>query len=164
MQGEELKNAGTYSSWLWSGQIASGGNAGPNNLGYDFTVDNITVTKKVLNVTGNTVNRTYGDVQKKYDYELSINGFDSFNDAMQKELDGKVNIIDKQDEIQNKNDTGIITVGDEKRTNNKGVYTWQAGVKLDDSLTDNYEFQNDGLSSATTTVHGVSNVLRARFT
>lgn len=159
LQGEALKNVGDYSSWLWSGQIASGGDAGPNNLGYDFTVDNITVTKKVLNVTGNTVNRTYGDVQKKYDYELSINGFDSFNDAMQKELDGKVNIIDKQDEIQNKNDTGIITVGDEKRTNNKGVYTWQAGVKLDDSLTDNYEFQNDGLSSATTTVHGVSNVL-----
>ena len=159
VQGEELKNAGTYSSWLWSGQIASGGNAGPNNLGYDFTVDNITVTKKVLNVTGNTVNRTYGDVQKKYDYELSINGFDSFNDAMQKELDGKVNIIDKQDAIQNNNDTGIITVGDEKRTNNKGTYNWHAGVKLDDSLRDNYEFQNDGVSSTTTTVHGVSNVL-----
>ena len=147
VQGEELKNAGTYSSWLWSGQIASGGNAGPNNLGYDFTVDNITVTKKVLNVTGNTVNRTYGDVQKKYDYELSINGFDSFNDAMQKELDGKVNIIDKQDAIQNNNDTGIITVGDEKRTNNKGTYNWHAGVKLDGSLTGNYEFQNDGVSS-----------------
>ena len=159
LQGEDLKNAGTYSSWLWSGQIASGGNAGPNNLGYDFTVDNITVTKKVLNVTGNTVNRTYGDVQKKYDYELSINGFDSFNDAMQKELDGKVNIIDKQDAIQNNNDTGIITVGDEKRTNNKGTYNWHAGVKLDDSLRDNYEFQNDGVSSTTTTVHGVSNVL-----
>ena len=159
VQGEELKNAGTYSSWLWSGQIASGGNAGPNNLGYDFTVDNITVTKKVLNVTGNTVNRTYGDVQKKYDYELSINGFDSFNDAMQKELDGKVNIIDKQDAIQNNNDTGIITVGDEKRTNNKGTYEWQAGVKLDGSLTGNYEFQNDGVSSTTTTVHGKSNVL-----
>ena len=159
VQGEDLKNAGIYSSWLWSGQIASGGVAGPNNLGYDFTVDNITVTKKVLNVTGNTVNRTYGDVQKKYDYELSINGFDSFNDAMQKELDGKVNIIDKQDAIQNNNDTGIITVGDEKRTNNKGTYNWHAGVKLDDSLIGNYEFQNDGVSSTTTTVQGVSNVL-----
>lgn len=161
LQGEELKNVGNYSSWLWSGQIASGGVAGPNNLGYDFTVDDITVTKKVLNVTGNTVNRKYGDLRKynDNDYALSIDGFNSFNDAMKKELNGKVNITDSQDEIQNKNDTGIITVGDEKRTNNKGVYTWQAGVKLDDSLTDNYEFQNDGLSSATTTVHGVSNVL-----
>ena len=44
LQGEDLKNAGTYSSWLWSGQIASGGDAGPNNLGYDFTVGDITVT------------------------------------------------------------------------------------------------------------------------
>ena len=159
LQGEALKNVGTYSSWLWSGQIASGGVAGPNNLGYDFTVGDITVTKKVLNVTGNTVNRTYGDLLKKDDYVLSINGFDGFNDAMKAELDGKVNITDSQEKIQNDQDTGIITVGDEKRTNDKGEYNWQAGVELDGSLTDNYEFQNDGVSSTTTTVHGVSNVL-----
>lgn len=159
LQGEALKNVGDYSSWLWSGQIASGGDVGPNNLGYDFTVGDITVTKKVLNVTGNTVNRTYGDLLKNHDYALSINGFDGFNDAMKAELDGKVTIIDSQDTIQNSNDTGIITVGDEKRTKNKGTYEWQAGVKLDGSLTGNYEFQNDGVSSTTTTVHGVSNVL-----
>ena len=159
LQGEELKNVGDYSSWLWSGQIASGGVAGPNNLGYDFTVGDITVTKKVLNVTGNTVNRTYGDLKKDTKYALSIDGFNSFNDAMQKELNGKVNITDSQDTIQNSNDTGIITVGDEKRTKNKGTYEWQAGVKLDGSLTGNYEFQNDGVSSTTTTVHGKSNVL-----
>ena len=159
LQGEELKNVGTYSSWLWSGQIASGGEVGPNNLGYDFTVGDITVTKKVLNVTGNTVNRTYGDLLKNHDYALSINGFDGFNDAMKAELDGKVTITDSQDTIQNSQDTGIITVGDEKRTNNKETYNWQAGVKLDDSLIGNYEFQNDGVSSEKTTVHGVSNVL-----
>ena len=159
LQGEALKNVGTYSSWLWSGQIASGGDAGPNNLGYDFTVGDITVTKKVLNVTGNTVNRTYGDLLKNHDYALSINGFDGFNDAMKAELNGKVTIIDSQDTIQNSKDTGIITVGYEKRTDNKGTYNWQAGVKLDDSLTSNYEFKNDGVSSTTTTVHGVSNVL-----
>lgn len=159
LQGEALKNVGDYSSWLWSGQIASGGDAGPNNLGYDFTVGDITVTKKVLNVTGNTVNRTYGDLLKNHDYALSINGFDGFNDAMKAELDGKVTITDSQDTIQNSKDTGIITVGDEKRTKNKGTYEWQAGVKLDDSLTGNYEFQNNGESSTTTTVHGVSNVL-----
>lgn len=159
LQGEALKNAGTYSSWLWSGQIASGGVAGPNNLGYDFTVGDITVTKKVLNVIGNTVNRTYGSLLKNHDYALSINGFDGFNDAMKAELNGKVNITDSQETIQNNNDTGIITVGDEKRTKNKGTYEWQAGVKLDGSLTGNYEFQNDGVSSTTTTVHGKSNVL-----
>lgn len=159
LQGEALKNVGTYSSWLWSGQIASGGDVGPNNLGYDFTVGDITVTKKVLNVTGNTVNRTYGDLLKNHDYALSINGFDGFNDAMKAELDGKVTITDSQDTIQNSKDTGIITVGDEKRTNNKGTYNWQAGVKLDDSLTGNYEFINNGESSTTTTVHGKSNVL-----
>ncbi|WP_462433193.1 filamentous hemagglutinin N-terminal domain-containing protein, partial [Phascolarctobacterium succinatutens] len=169
LQGEALKNVGDYSSWLWSGQIASGGVVGPNNLGYDFTVGDITVTKKVLNVTGNTVNRTYGDLKKKddyelsVDYELSINGFDGFNDAMKAELDGKVTIIDSQDKIQNNQDTGIITVGDEKRTDNKGTYEWQAGVKLDGSLTGNYEFQNDGVSSTTTTVHGVSNVLARKI-
>ena len=130
LQGEALKNVGDYSSWLWSGQIASGGDVGPNNLGYDFTVGDITVTKKVLNVTGNTVNRTYGDLLKNHDYALSINGFDGFNDAMKAELDGKVTIIDSQDTIQNSQDTGIITVGDEKRTKNKGTYEWQAGVKL----------------------------------
>ena len=165
LQGEELKNVGTYSSWLWSGQIASGGDAGPNNLGYDFTVGNIKVTKKVLNVTGNTVNRTYGSLLKKDDYglsinyALSINGFDGFNDAMKAELNGKVTITDSQDTIQNIQDKGIITVGDEKRTKNKETYEWQAGVELDGSLTGNYEFQNDGVSSTTTTVHGVSNVL-----
>ena len=159
LQGEDLKNVGTYSSWLWSGQIASGGDVGPNNLGYDFTVGDITVTKKVLNVTGNTVNRTYGDLLKNHDYALSINGFDGFNDTMKAELDGKVTIIDSQDTIQNSNDTGIITAGAEKRTNNKGTYNWQAGVKLDDSLTGNYEFINNGESSTTTTVHGKSNVL-----
>lgn len=159
LQGEDLKNVGTYSSWLWSGQIASGGVAGPNNLGYDFTVDDITVTKKVLNVIGNTVNRTYGDLRKDPDYALSIDRFNDFNDAMKAELNGKVIITDSQETIQNNNDTGIITVGDEKRTNNKGAYTWQAGVKLDDSLKGNYEFQNDGASSTKTTVHGVSKVL-----
>lgn len=159
LQGENLKNVGTYSSWLWSGQIASGGEAGPNNLGYDFTVGDITITKKVLNVIGNTVNRTYGDLQKNHDYALSIDGFNSFNDAMQKELDGKVTITDSQDEIQNSKDTGITTVGNEKRTKDKGTYSWQAGVKLDDSLIGNYEFKNDGVSSTTTTVRGVSNVL-----
>ena len=159
LQGEELKNVGTYSSWLWSGQIASGGDVGPNNLGYDFTVGDITVTKKVLNVIGNTVNRTYGDLLKNHDYALSINGFDGFNDAMKAELDGKVTIIDSQDTIQNSQDEGIITVDSEKRTNNKGAYKWQAGVKLDERLTGNYEFINDGESSTTTTVQGVSNVL-----
>ncbi|WP_419565538.1 filamentous hemagglutinin N-terminal domain-containing protein, partial [Phascolarctobacterium succinatutens] len=159
LQGEALKNVGTYSSWLWSGQIASGGDVGPNNLGYDFTVGDITVTKKVLNVIGNTVNRTYGSLLKDHDYALSIDGLDSFNSAMKAELDGKVIITDLQDTIQNSKDTGIITVGDEKRTNNKGTYEWQAGVKLDGSLTGNYEFQNDGVSSATTTVQGKSNVL-----
>jgi len=160
LQGEELKNVGTYSSWLWSGQIASGGEVGPNNLGYDFTVGDIKVTKKVLTVTGNTVNRTYGDLLKKPDYELSIDGLDSFNDAMKAELDGKVTITDSQDTIQNSQDEGIIiTAGNEKRTNNKGAYKWHAGVELDNSLIRNYEFQNDGVSSTTTTVHGVSNVL-----
>ena len=134
LQGENLKNVGTYSSWLWSGQIASGGEVGPNNLGYDFTVDDITITKKVLNVIGNTVNRTYGDLQKNHDYALSIDGFNSFNVAMKAELAGKVTITDSQETIQNSQDTGIITVGDEKRTDNKGSYSWQAGVKLDNSL------------------------------
>lgn len=164
LQGEELKNAGDYSSWLWSGQIASGGDAGPNNLGYDFTVGDIKVNRKVLNVTGNTVNRTYGDLLKKDDYglsinyALSINGFDGFNDAMKAELNGKVTINDSQDKIQNSQDKGIITVEDEKRTNNKGNYKWYAGVKLDDSLTGNYEFIDNGVSSKKTTVHGESNV------
>ena len=165
LQGEELKNARDYSSWLWSGQIASGGIAGPNNLGYDFTVGDIKVTKKVLTVTGNTVNRTYGSLLKKddygqsIDYELSINGFGGFNDAMKAELNDKVTITDSQDIIQNIQDEGIITVGDEKRTKNKGTYNWYAGVELDGSLTSNYEFKNNGVSSTTTTVQGVSNVL-----
>ena len=159
LQGEELKNAGEYSTWLWSGQIASGGEEGPNNLGYDFTVGDIKITKRVLNVTGNTVERTYGDLRKDHDYALSIEGFNNFNDAMKAELDGKVTITDSPDTIQNNQDTGIITVDSEKRTNNKGRYTWHAGVELDNRLTGNYEFVNDDVSSTTTTVEGVSKVL-----
>lgn len=78
---------------------------------------------------------------------------------MKAELNDKVTITDSQDIIQNIQDEGIITVGDEKRTKNKGTYNWYAGVELDGSLTGNYEFKNDGVSSATTTVHGKSNVL-----
>ena len=163
LQGENLKNVGDYSSWLWSGQIASGGEVGPNNLGYDFTVEDITITKKGLNVIGNTVNRTYGDLLKNHDYELSIDGFDIFNDAMKAELDGKVTITDSQETIQNSQDTGIITVGDEKRTNNKGSYTWHAGVELDNSLIGNYEFIDNGVSSTTTTVAGKSDVTKANL-
>lgn len=163
LQGENLKNVGDYSSWLWSGQIASGGEVGPNNLGYDFTVGDITITKKVLNVIGNTVERTYGDLRKDHDYALSIDGFDSFNNAMKAELDGKVTITDSQDTIQNSKDEGIITVGTEKRTNNKGSYTWHAGVKLDNSLTGNYEFIDNGVSSTTTTVAGKSDVTKANL-
>lgn len=45
LSGSEMKNAGDYHNWLWSSQIGRNdtGDFNPNNLGYDFTVDDVTI-------------------------------------------------------------------------------------------------------------------------
>lgn len=51
LQSNASKNAGIYTKWLWSAQIGKntdGKTFDPNNLGYDFTIADVTVGKKQL--------------------------------------------------------------------------------------------------------------------
>ena len=167
ISGKELKNAGTYSNWLWSGQIAvdaqGGGDKllGPNNLGYDFDVKNITINKKQLtnlNVSAVDVQRTYGTVDG-VTYKLNINYGDDFNDDMKAELKDKVTLVDLQSTIQNSQDGAVIGGG--SRTNNVGSYSWSSTAKIDDSLAGNYEFADT--NAATSGVQAKSDVVRAQL-
>ena len=66
------KDAGTYTDWLYSGQIASSGEGetfNPNNLGYDIDLatgikdeDKIKIDKAQINITLNDIERIYGNL------------------------------------------------------------------------------------------------------
>lgn len=61
------KNAGTYTKWLWSAQIGKNDTEdfNPNNLGYDFTVDDVTIKKKTLTATDFAASIVYGNQDGK---------------------------------------------------------------------------------------------------
>ncbi len=166
ISGKELKNAGTYNNWLWSGQIAADAQGqgdtllGPNNLGYDFDVTDITINKKQLsstNVTANDVQRTYGTVGG-VTYSLSFNYGNDFNDAMKAELQGKVTLKESQETIQNSKDGAVVDGG--TRTNNVGSYSWSGTAGIDESIAGNYEFANGASTSA---VQAKSDVTKAQL-
>ena len=135
ISGNELKNAGNYSNWLWSGQIAAGGSAGHNNLGYDFDVNSFSIAKAALSITLNDVTRTYGskDFTNNTSYGIKeISGWqgsDSGTISYSVVTDGAVD----------------GTTGD-KKTNNAGNYTWNAGsfTTGDTTLDSNYSFNVTG--------------------
>ena len=145
------KDAGTYTDWLYSGQIASSGTGdtfNPNNLGYDIDLatgikdeDKIKIDKAKLTITGNDLDRIYGntDIQNG-DYGITIDGWVNGEDHS--------NLIGlNHNSIKDGALTGN-TAG--KVTNDVGDYTWTGNII---GSLKNYEFN--------TTVTGDSKVNKA---
>ena len=115
------KNAGTYTDWLYSGQIASSGKGetfNPNNLGYD--IDLATGIKKAqIDITLNDIERIYGslDIINNGGYGFTYNN-DNLTPAMIKELKSLGFSVDSDSAL----------VGD--KTKDVGSYTWTGIVTL----------------------------------
>ena len=142
------KNAGTYTDWLYSGQIASSG-AGdtfnPNNLGYD--IDLATGIKKAqIDITLNDIERIYGslDIINNGGYGFTYNN-DNLTPAMIKELKSLGFSVDSDSAL----------VGD--KTKDVGSYTWTGIVTLG-SLSSNYELKNDNDGDGYITSTAISKV------
>lgn len=142
------KNAGTYTDWLYSGQIASSG-AGdtfnPNNLGYD--IDLATGIKKAqIDITLNDIERIYGslDIINNGGYGFTYNN-DNLTPAMIKEL--------KSLGFSVYSDSALV--GD--KTKDVGSYTWTGIVTLG-SLSSNYELKNDNDGNGSITSTAISKV------
>ena len=162
----EHKNAGSYSDWLYSGQIAaSTGEDGfnPNNLGYDidFVQD---IDKAVIKVEGNTVDRTYGDTaitNGSYGYQLDGGNFTDFTDEMKQELSDAGLGFDASkvsDTALTGNDSGRVT------NDVRDDYTWSADLTLGDALKGNYTFEGVTDEGTTVKVVGGSHVNRRDIT
>lgn len=151
----EHKNAGSYSDWLYSGQIAAGtGEDGfnPNNLGYDidFTQD---IDKAQITISLDEIYRDYGSsvIKNGGDYGFTVGNADKdagLTEEMQEELAG---ITMNRDSVQ---DGAVSDLADGKTaTNNAGTYEWSAEFSLKDSLANNYELVSaEGTADSKVTV------------
>lgn len=144
------KDAGTYTDWLYSGQIASSGTGdtfNPNNLGYD--IDLATgIEKAQIDIILNNIERIYGslDIINNGGYGFTYN-VDNLTPEMIEEL--------KSLGFSVNSDSALV--GD--KTEDVGSYTWSGTVTLDDSLLGNYEFTNN--SNSITVNNGQSTVKKA---
>lgn len=134
------KNAGTYTDWLYSGQIASSG-AGdtfnPNNLGYDIDLSttSIDIKKATLTIDGSIVERVYGD--KDF-----ING----TNYIIGQITGWVDSEDYNDyiKINNITDGALADPSTGKVTNNASKnYVWTGTLTISGEAADNYQFSNN---------------------
>lgn len=130
------KDAGTYTDWLYSGQIASSGEGetfNPNNLGYDIDLSTIDIKKAQIDITLNDIERIYGSLDiindGKYGFTYTINNGE-LTDKMKEELKSLGFSV---------NSDGALV---KDKTNNVGNYTWNGTVTLG-SLSSNYELKND---------------------
>lgn len=132
------KDAGTYTDWLYSGQIASSGTGdtfNPNNLGYDIDLatgindkDKIKIDKAKLTITGNYLDRIYGNTTiQNGGYGITIDGW--VNGEDHSNLIGLNNSLIKDDALTG-NTTGKVT-------NDVGDYTWKGNII---GSLKNYEF------------------------
>lgn len=178
------KDAGSYDDWLYSSQIAASkaedGTFNPNHLGYDivYKTDNgkIGIDKAVITVTGNTVDRTYGNgditsstdgtgvlIGGKGNYGFTIGAGDTattITEAMKEELTGR-NLGFGNTEIT---DNALLSKESGKTTDNvSDKYTWSTDLKLNADLEKNYTFSKE-TDSTKTTVSGESHVNKANLT
>lgn len=173
------KDAGSYDDWLYSSQIAASkaedGTFNPNHLGYDieYTTE---IDKAVITVTGNTVDRTYGNrditsstdgtgvlIGGKGNYGFTIGAGDTattITEAMKEELTGN-NLGFGNTEIT---DNALLSKESGKTTDNvSDKYTWSTDLKLNADLEKNYTFSKE-TDSTKTTVSGESHVNKANLT
>lgn len=134
----EHKDAGSYSDWLYSGQIASSGTGdtfNPNNLGYDIDLT-ASIAKAQIIVDLNDIERTYGDTtitngSYGFNYDFSNVSNEEDKDTLKNELNGKLT-------MQQGNDDALVDNG--SKTNDSGDYTWTGTVNIANSYSKNYEF------------------------
>ena len=138
---DEIKNAGTYTNWLWSAQIGKNdtGDFNPNNLGYDFDVKDITVAKKALTIQLGNVSRIYGNSNlHNSEYTFTVDGWVNGEDFSKYLSISKIS-------------DGALTGSDSGRvTNDVGTYGWNGTIQGMDTLT-NYTLNpiTDGQSEVT---------------
>ena len=134
------KDAGTYTDWLYSGQIASSGTGdtfNPNNLGYDIDLSTtgIDIKKATLTIDGSIVERVYGD--KDF-----ING----TNYIIGQITGWVDSEDYNDyiKINNITDGALADPSTGKVTNNASKnYVWTGTLTISGEAADNYQFSNN---------------------
>jgi len=153
----------------------------PNNLGYDIDTesDAVTIDKKKIYLTADTVERTYGDTtitspkSGKYTVSLSDdvkdNGFVDADSGYGDELDA---ITLDQKTAKNK-DTALTGKTSGQVTNNAGGdYKWKAKISLNksnknyDNISSNYDFvfYSEDNENGTSTGTGDSIVNKAKLT
>ena len=145
LSGSEMKNAGDYHNWLWSSQIGRNdtGDFNPNNLGYDFTVGDVSIAKAKLTLSLDDVYRIYGNGTTMYkdknhteqtDYSdlwhLDTNGM---TEEMKNEL-----LTNKGLSVTKKKDGAVDDLASGKTTANVGAYDLSMNVSLSDGVKDNY--------------------------
>ena len=127
IQGSEMKNAGTYANWLWSGQIAKytdESSFDPNVLGYDFDVQDKTIAQKRLTVTLGDISRVYGSntISNNGTYRFDVSGWITGEEN----LKDKLTIDVKKDGALRKVDG--IADADGKVTSDVGEYGWNGTI------------------------------------
>lgn len=144
------KDAGDYSNWIASAQIAAGNDGNPNNLGYDidFKDNEITIGKATIKVTLEDIYRIYGNSQMytDKDHTKTANGYDSFWS-----LGTTTEVAGAADDLKNvsitvtsSSDGAVNNLAPGKTTtNNVGDYNW--GVTVDISnISKNYQLEGAG--------------------
>lgn len=157
------KNAGNYSNWIASAQIAEGNDGNPNNLGYDidFNDNEITIGKATIEVSLEDIYRIYGNSQMYTDksHNTTASGYDSFwSLKTTTEVEGAKEDLQKVIITVNENSDGAVSNLDSGKTtiNNVGDYDW--GVTVDISgIAANYQLK--GADSYATSHSFVGNQL-----
>ena len=138
----EHKNAGSYSDWLYSGQIASSGTGdtfNPNNLGYDIDLT-ASIAKAQIIVDLNDIERIYGDTtitNGTYGFKYNFSNVSNEEDqnTLRNELNGNLTM----QQVNTATDDAAL-VDDGSKTNDAGDYTWTGIVNIADGYNNNYEF------------------------
>ena len=137
----EHKDAGSYSDWLYSGQIASSGRGdtfNPNNLGYDIDLT-ASIAKAQIIVDLNDIERTYGTTITNdnygFNYDFSNVRNEEDKNTLRNELNGKLTM----QQVNTATDDGAL-IENGTKTNDAGDYTWTGTVNIADGYQGNYEF------------------------
>ena len=145
LQSNAKKDAGNYTNWLWSAQIGKNntGDFNPNNLGYDFTVGEVSIAKAQLTLSLDDVYRIYGNGTMYKDgthtttvdystlWHLDTNGM---TEAMKEEL-----LTNKGLSVTKASDGAIDDLASGKTTTkNVGNYDLFMNVSLSDAVKNNY--------------------------
>lgn len=170
----EHKNAGEYSDWLYSNQIAASGDGeffNPNNLGYDIELTT-SIDQAEITVSLDDINRVYGNTEGEYNFSY---GFKNVEEQYQAGLREELN-------KENALNLGVVKPDDDKglkdngtKTNDVGKYQWTGTVTLtgdeDNNILNNYKIVlADGQASVvpvkddSVTLSGVSKVTPAELT